>query len=199
MTDAHTQIIDLYRRHADAWMTCRSTHLFEKAWLDRFLQTAPDQPTILDIGCGSGEPIGRYLSQAGTLTGVDTSPELIAIARHRMTAPSWIVADMRTLDLNATFDAVLAWNSFFHLTQDDQRAMFPIFRKHAAPGAALMFTSGTSHGEAIGEFVGEPLYHASLDPAEYRALLDQHGFRVVDHVVEDPDCGNHTIWLAQLN
>ena len=24
------------------------------------------------------------------------------------------------------------------------------------------------------------------------------GFDVVSHVVEDPDCGGHTIWLAQL-
>jgi hypothetical protein len=73
-----------------------------------------------------------------------------------------------------------------------------VFRRHAAPHAALMFTSGPAHGEAIGSFGGEPLYHASLDPSEYRSLLDQNGFHVVSHVVEDPACGGHTIWLAQL-
>jgi hypothetical protein len=67
--------------------------------------------------------------------------------------------------------------------------MFPVFRAHAGPNAALMFTSGPVHGEAIGEFGGEPLYQASLDAAEYRSLLDSNGFRVVSHVVEDPDCG----------
>ena len=75
--------------------------------------------------------------------------------------------------------------------------MFPIFRTHAAQRAALMFTSGPAHGVAIGTFEGEPLYHASLDPAEYRALLDKNGFAVVAHAVEDPTCGGHTIWLAQ--
>jgi hypothetical protein len=29
-------------------------------------------------------------------------------------------------------------------------------------------------------------------------LLDRNGFDVVSHVVEDPGCGGHTIWLAQL-
>lgn len=76
--------------------------------------------------------------------------------------------------------------------------MFPTFREHAAPRAALMFTSGPSHGEAIGTYQGEPLYHASLDGAEYRVLLDEHGFEVVTHVVEDPTCGHHTVWLARL-
>jgi hypothetical protein len=76
--------------------------------------------------------------------------------------------------------------------------MFPIFKEHAAPLAALMFTSGPAHGETIGSFRGEPLYHASLDPAEYTSLLDENGFAVMAHAVEDPTCGFHTIWLAQL-
>jgi hypothetical protein len=76
--------------------------------------------------------------------------------------------------------------------------MFAIFRAHAAPGAALMFTSGPSDGEAIGTFHGEPLYHASLAPDEYRALLRRHGFDVISHRAEDPGCGGRTIWLARL-
>jgi hypothetical protein len=35
--------------------------------------------------------------------------------------------------------------------------MFPVFRIHAAPGAALLFSSGPRHGEAIGSYGGEPL------------------------------------------
>jgi hypothetical protein len=77
--------------------------------------------------------------------------------------------------------------------------MFPIFRTHAAPCAALMFTSGPSHGEAVGSVEGEPLYHASLDIPEYRNLLAQNGFAVVARAVEDPTCGRHTVWLAQLS
>ncbi len=67
--------------------------------------------------------------------------------------------------------------------------MFPVFGRHIAARGALMFTSGPAHGEVIGSFHGEPLYHASLDPAEYRALLDEAGFDVVAHVAEDPACG----------
>jgi hypothetical protein len=76
--------------------------------------------------------------------------------------------------------------------------MFAIFRAHAAPGAALMFTSGPRDGEAGRTFHGEPLYHASLAPDEYRTLLDRHGFALVAHTTEDHGCGGHTIWLARL-
>ena len=105
---------------------------------------------------------------------------------------------MRSLSLGRTFDGIIAWDSLFHLCPDDQRQMFPIFRAHAALRAVLMFTSGPDHGVATSIFQREPLYHASLNGAEYRALLAANGFDVVAHAVEDPSCGRHTIWLAQL-
>jgi hypothetical protein len=92
----------------------------------------------------------------------------------------------------------MAWHSFFHLTPDDQRAMFPVFARHAAPGAALMFTSGPEHGERVGDYRGDPLYHASLAPAEYEALLAANGFRLLSYVPEDRTCGGATVWLAKF-
>lgn len=61
-----------------------------------------------------------------------------------------------------------------------------------------MFTSGSVHGEAIGCYRGEPLYHASLDSDVYAELLGAHGFEVVAHIVGDAWCGGHTLWLAHF-
>lgn len=200
MTSPSEQIIGLYERHAAAWDRRRGRSLFERPWLDRFTALVPDGAEVLDLGCGSGEPMARHLVRQGyPITGVDSSAPLIDLCRARFPDHDWRVADMRTLSLGRRFAGILAWDSFFHLDADDQRGMFAVFADHAAPGAALMFTSGPHHGEAIGEFEGEPLYHASLDPAEYRALLSAHGFEVVAHVAEDPACGNHTVWLARLS
>jgi len=69
--------------------------------------------------------------------------------------------------------------------------------RHAAPGAALLFTSGTDDGVAMGTLYGRPLFHASLTTAEYQRLLQAHGFAVSLHRVADPDCGEHTVWLAR--
>ena len=158
----------------------------------------PPKAFILDIGCGSAEPIARYLIEQGyEVSGVDSSPALIALCKNRFPAHDWAVADMRELSLGRAFDGILAWDSFFHLSPEDQRRMFSIFRQHAAPGAGLIFTSGTSHGEAIGTYKDEPLYHGSLDEAEYCSLLNENGFDVVDDAIEDPACDFHTIWLAK--
>jgi SAM-dependent methyltransferase len=193
------RIVDLYQRHAASWDQDRGKTLFEKPWLDRFLALLPTGGSILDIGCGAAEPIAAYFIAAGyALTGADSSAAMIDICTARFPRQEWVVADMRSLSLHRRFDGILAWDSFFHLACDDQRRMFPIFRAHAAPKAALMFTSGPRHGEATGSYRGEPLYHASLDEAEYRALLDRSGFEVIAHVAEHCACGGHTVWLARL-
>lgn len=191
-------IIDLYERHAEDFDRDRGRALEEKAWLDKLLRNVKPSGVVLDIGCGMGEPIAQYVLNAGFhIVGLDSSPSMIAMCRARFPEHEWIVGDMRKLSLGRQFDGLLAWDSFFHLHMDDQRAMFPRVAAHAAPGAPLMFTSGPSYGEAIGSYRGEPLYHGSLDPAEYQRLLAANGFAILAHVADDPECGEHTVWLAQ--
>jgi SAM-dependent methyltransferase len=195
------EVIALYERHAAEWEADRRlTDFAERAWLDRWMELIPAGGRVLDIGCGFGWPIADYLVSRGLqVTGIDASPAMIARCRERFPDQQWQVADMREIALPVAFDGILAWDSFFHLSGADQQAMFPVFRKHAASGCALMFTSGPSDGEAIGQLYGETLYHASLSPDHYRALLGMNGFGVRAHQAEDVTWGGHTVWLAQVD
>jgi hypothetical protein len=119
------------------------------------------------------------------VTGVDASPTLISLCRERLPDHNWLVGDMRSLELPHTFGGILAWDSFFHLTPDEQRGMFNVFARHAGPSTVLMFNSGPGRGESVGTYRGDPLYHASLGADDYLAPLDSIGFEVVAHAVED--------------
>jgi len=60
-----------------------------------------------------------------------------------------------------------------------------------------MFDSGPAHGEAVGSYRGNPLYHASLSVDESRTSLHRFGFRIVAHVTEDWQSGvGRTVWIA---
>ncbi len=199
-TMSASDIIDLYERHAREWANdrARQSGFFEKSWLDRFLGLMPAGVTILDLGCGPGKPMAAYLiAQGFAVYGLDSSPTMVALARADFPDETWMIGDMRAISLAKRFGGILAWDSFFHLSFADQRRMFPVFRNHAAAGAPLLFTSGPGYGEAIGLLCGEPLYHASLDPAEYRSLLTTNDFTVVAERMDDRECGGHSIWLAR--
>ena len=196
--DTEVSVIDVYQRHSAAWAKLRNNRLVERPWIDRFCRLIPHGGSIVDIGCGSGLPIAGELIERGfDVTGVDGTPTMIGLFKHNLPGVAVHFADMRELAFDQRFQGLLAWDSFFHLSPEDQRDMFPRFQELAEPDAALMFSSGNAEGEAIGELEGDRLYHGSLDPDEYRSLLDVAGFTVIAHVVEDPDCGRRTIWLAQ--
>ena len=153
---------------------------------------------MLSLGCGGGAPVAANLAARGLrVTGVDAAPTLVALCRERLPDQEWILADMRKLALGRRFAGLLAWDSFFHLGPEDQRRMMAVFAAHAVPGAVLMLNTGPTAGEAVGCYRGDPLYHASLDTAEYGALFARHGFVVEAHAVEDQQAGGRTAWLAR--
>ncbi len=196
----HERIISLYEDHAVAWDEARGRALseHEREPIERFLAEVPAGGTILDLGCGTGDPVATHLVERGCrVTGLDTSASLIGLARARLPAGEWLVGDMRQVDLGRRFDGILAWNSFFHLPADDQRAMFGRFAAHLLPGAPLSFTSGPDGGEAIGEWQGQPLYHASLAPEDYCRLLKRHGFDLLSYRAGEPLAPGFSVWLAR--
>lgn len=194
------QVFKTYEKIADWFDEHRSRELFEKPYLDHAIALLKPGSKILDLGCGMGEPIAQYFIEKGfELTGIDGSENLIQLAQSRFPAARFLLGDMRQLDLHEKFDCIIAWHSFFHLPKDDQRAMFKIFEDHINPGGVLLFTSGPDEGEVWSDNGGEQLYHASLSTAAYTELLNQHHFTVITHNIEDKNCGDATVWVAQYS
>ncbi|MFD1342698.1 class I SAM-dependent methyltransferase [Litorisediminicola beolgyonensis] len=190
-------ILDTYERQAAEFDSQRSQVLFEKSWLDRFLERLPDAPRVLDVGCGSGRPIAAYLAAQGArVTGLDGAEAMIALARAHAPEGDWRHGDMREFDLGERFHGVLSWNAFFHLDRPDQSRAVAAMTRHLLPGGVLLLTVGPRRGEATGRVGGEPVYHASHSPAGYRRMLARHGLRITAFHAEDPECDRHSILLA---
>jgi SAM-dependent methyltransferase len=79
-------------------------------------------PSVLDVGCGSGR-IGEFALQAGAsrYLGVDFSEPMIELSRERLARfggqVQLLVADFATVELNGSFDVVLALGFFDYLPE----------------------------------------------------------------------------------
>lgn len=176
----------------------RTKTLMESEYLNLIAKSVPAAGAILDLGCGTGEPIAQFFIDKGfKITGVDGSKKMIELCKKRFPDERWIVCDMREVNLQEQFDAILAWHSFFHLDQNSQREMFKIFESHIKPNGILAFTSGEEEGEVWSDNGGQQLYHASLSTSEYETLLKAASFSILIHKVRDPECGEATVWVAR--
>lgn len=187
----------IYEANAARWDAERARTLVERRWLDKLLAHVQQGGSVLDLGCGAGEPIAAYLiGQGCAVTGVDFAPAMLSMARARFPQGHWIEADMRALDLGERFHGIVAWNSFFHLSRDEQRAVIPRLARHLLPGGPLLVTVGPRDDEVLGQVADETVYHASLDLGAYGAHLARSGLGIEAFVAEDPGCGGHSVLLA---
>lgn len=201
MTDTQASAQDtqqIYERQAAAYDAKRSRVLFEARWLARFAASLPAGAHVLDLGCGTGDPIARwFIAEGFKVTGVDFAQPMLDIAKGRWPDGDWRLGDMRALDLDGMFDGIIAWNSFFHLQPDEQRQCIADMSRHLRAGGPLMLTVGDSAGEVSGTVGGEALYHASLSPADYAACLEENGLRLTGFLAEDPETAQHTVLMAR--
>jgi SAM-dependent methyltransferase len=117
--------------------------------LDFWLSLAEDHgDPVLELGCGSGRVL-LYLARRGhAVTGIDNSPEMLALlegklklasAKHLATPPAYLLASLHDFQTPTRFKlAIMPFNTFMHLlTPEAQLAALANIRRHLAPGAAL--------------------------------------------------------------
>lgn len=189
---AYEEIIDWFDTHRNKELQ------MEQFYLDLLQKNIPSGSQVLDVGCGTGEPIAQYLIKQGyRVTGIDASKKMIDLCKKRFPNEKWLLADMRHLDLQEKFHAVIAWHSFFHLPHDDQRKTLKILLSLVELNGLFIFTTGPEYGEVWGDNGGFELYHASLSAEEYTQILQDCNFKVLVHKARDPECGDATVWVAQ--
>ncbi|GGY44339.1 class I SAM-dependent DNA methyltransferase [Parvularcula lutaonensis] len=188
--------VNVYDQHAIGWDRHRVRIFYEQAWLERLTARLPRGASVLDLGCGAGDPIAAWLiAQGFAVTGVDFAEGMLRIARARYPSARWLLQDMRVLDIDGPFDAIISWDGSFHLTTDEQRALLPRLASLLAPGGRLLLTVGPHEGEVTGVVEGEQVYHASLAPDEYRDRLEALGLDA-DITTNDQTVEDRTILFA---
>lgn len=94
--------------------------------------------SLLELGSGAGH-LASQLPRGWDLTLVDRAPEMLALSRELVPRAAHVEADLRTLDLGRTFDAVLLHDAVMYLTSaEDLSRAFATAARHLEPGGVLL-------------------------------------------------------------
>ncbi len=91
----------------------------DRCWRKRALRGV--QGNVLDVACGTGDMAVSLVERGCTVTGIDLSEEMLAIARQKAPIVTFMIADAEHLPFpDASFDAVtcaFGVRNFVHLEQ----------------------------------------------------------------------------------
>ena len=155
--------------------------------LRELLLQVPERGAVLDLGCGSGVPALREIARRHAATGVDVSAVQAERARRNVPDATVLTADMAELEFaDGSFDAVVSFYAVEHVPRASHAELFRRVRAWLRPGGLFLFTVEARDGfEAVGTWLGEPMFFSQLDEEEMIALLDDAGLAVVTREREE--------------
>lgn len=105
----------------------------------------PDARSLLELGCGTGVILAGFASEMA-VTGVDQSPEMLAIAAENLPGAQLVESDMTKLALDARFDvAICVFDTLNHLPRFEMwQETFDRVHEHLADDGVFIFDVNTA-------------------------------------------------------
>jgi SAM-dependent methyltransferase len=110
----------------------------------------PEEPRMLDLGCGPGLYAEQFAARGYAVTGIDFAESSIAYARKQAAAEGQTIdyraEDILTADLGGPYDLVtIIYGEFCTFAPEEQRDLLRRVRASLAPGGLLVFDVFTEH------------------------------------------------------
>lgn len=176
-----------YNKIADQWNESRNALPLNPCVMD-FVARIKPAGNVLDIGCGTGYPITKYLSEQGFMvTGIDISQNMLKRAVDQKLANTKLyLCDFFHFEPTERYDGIIAFDTFFHFPQEKQAEIYQRVSGWLNKGAYFLFTHGKSESEITDSMFGEPFYYSALHTQTVHKLLLDSGFSIEvsieDHV-----------------
>lgn len=165
------------------WQKFRNAAAINKCIVD-FAELLPPNGRVLDIGCGTGYPIAQYLSLKNfSVTGIDISRNMIKAAKSlRLPNARFLQADISDFSTDEKYDGVIAFDSIWHISRDEQPACYRKISALMKRGAYFIFTHGNTDGELVDTMFNQKFYYGSLSLNELKAILSETGLKIISSV-----------------
>ena len=193
-----------YDQMAESYLASKPPLTAEvESLLEQLLDGLPPDVPLLDLGCGAGVPVTRWLAKRHPVTGVDLSARQLELARANVPSGVFIQADMTELALPAgSFGGVLALHAIIHVPREEHLPLLRRIHGWLHPNGRFLATwplSAWEGGEADWSGWGAPMWWSHFGAETYEELLRQAGFTM--EIAETLQAQNET-WrwiLARKN
>jgi len=185
---------DFYREHWKEY-SGRTFSIDPSEFLSSLAAKLPPGVFILDIGCGSGRDLLWLKNRGFSVTGLEGSPEMAALARKN-SGCGVIEGDFTSYDFSSIrADAVILIGALVHIPHSDFAAVLRRIAEALKENGLMLITVKEGTGKAKGAD-GRIFY--LFQHEELEAIFASLGFRLLDFARDLSKTGTGEIWLKYL-
>ena len=169
-------------------------------WVRKLLNRLEPGSSVLDLGCGSGDPADVEISKEHKVTGVDISQTQINLARQNLPAGHFLHGDAGSVEFPPTsFDAVVSFYTLEHIPREEHKTVLRRIYKWLRVGGFLLISmEAGDFDDVMGEWLGVPMFISCFDPETIKQMADEAGFELLETAIETQvEQGNDVpyLWL----
>jgi len=168
--------------------------------LGEFASLLPKNAKVLDVGCGAGIPVAKFLVDSGfEVVGVDFSEKMLKLARKNMPQTTFIGKDMTKLGfVDNSFDGLAAFYSIIHVPREKHSRLFKSFNKILKPNGIMLACMGPDEWEATDEYYGTKMFWSQYSPEKSLQFVKDAGFEVISDKILERGKEKH-YWILARN
>jgi ubiquinone/menaquinone biosynthesis C-methylase UbiE len=173
--------MEVFDQLAEKYQGEHSNNPFQAALIERIGTLLPAGTSVLDLGCGTGVPTAKALTDSGhRVVGVDISEGMLRLAREQVPAAEFVHADVKDLPADfGPFDAATAFFSLLMLSKADINHVLAKTAGWVKPGGYLGLGMVNFDGDSLPfEFLGVPVTVSGYLEPDLATVVESHGFRV---------------------
>lgn len=171
----------------------------EKDFFNSLSEIAPGN-RVLDLGCGTGIPFDKYLSENGwRVTGTDIAGNHVEKARQNVPSGEFRQGDFFDLEFNqGKFDAIVSFYAIFHIPREEHPKLLHKMKDWIKEDGAILITMGAEEMDMMeGDIGGEEMLWSSYSAEKNIELVGEAGFNIVSSYEEDWREETHLWILAE--
>ncbi|MEW5995989.1 MAG: class I SAM-dependent methyltransferase [Candidatus Micrarchaeota archaeon] len=153
--------------------------------LEKFRKNLPKGSWIIDLGCGAGVPVAKFLAGKGyKVTGIDFSKEMLRLARKNVPKAKFIRMDMTKMRFGSdSFDGAVSFYAMIHVPREKHAGIYRKLHRILKPGGIILVNAGGSDRNGWEgyekDYMGVPMFWSFYGPERTSRMIMDAGFEIL--------------------
>ncbi len=174
------------------------------ALLKKFSEKLQKGASVIDLGCGAGIPVAKFLIRKGyKVTGIDFSKDMLALAKKKVPKAKFIEMDITKMKFKPdSFDSAISFYAMIHIPRQKHVGIYKKLHKILKPYAMVLVNAcGTDTRGWEGyekDYLGVPIFWSFYGPKRTSKIITDSGFIIIWSKILELG-GEKQFWILAKN